>query len=127
MVAVWIDNSSAIIADGKLVLSDGREFALSDIPGNGFNQNRLNKIAAAVQRVMDRGPHGRGIRPISSLAIDDDDRIHADNDEDGGVAWFLATYGGRMFRDGNEIVSRSTLFALTYDGENLVPHLTEVR
>jgi len=116
MVSVWVTNG-AIIADGQLVLSDGRTFTLSDIPGQGFNQNRLNKIIAAVQSIID-------VRLLIADIPDGDlDQTPALAGDD---AFFLATYGGRVFLDGNERVTRSTLIDITFENGELIPHLSVV-
>ncbi len=129
MVTRYILNGATLEADGQLVLSDGRTFSLSDVPGNGFNANRLRKISAAAQEFLFDNR-----RPISSLSTDDPDRIHA---EAGDEAWFLATYGGRMFIVGLDIVDRADKISFTFEqvedetgalvGPLLRPHIEVVR
>ena len=62
---------------------------------------------------------------IADHSVDDPDRIHAEAGDD---AWFATTYGGRMFIDGDSIVSRSDVisFTLSPDGD-LVQHVAVVR
>jgi hypothetical protein len=125
MVAIWVAPalSGSIDDDGVVRLSDGRTFNLSDVPGNGYNANRLAKINARIQQAID----DTYLR--TSLPIDDPDRTATNAD-------FIAQgYGGRMFRSdangvlddaGDYITSRTTLIWLTWDGTNLIPHVAEV-
>lgn len=118
MVAISATNGATINADGVLTLTDGRTFTLADVNGNGWGAGRLRKLNEMVQEIIDHR------RAISSLAADDPDRIRAEAGDD---AWFLATYGGRMFIDGSDIVSRSTLVEITFDGVELSAAWSEVR
>jgi len=103
MVAVWAVNGATWSTDGTVTLNDGRSFSLSDIPGNGLNDQRLAKITDFAQRFID-------VRfPIADLPVEDLDRIHAEAGDD---AWFTATYGGRMFIDGSDVVARPTIIKL---------------
>lgn len=106
MVAVWAENGNTFGSDGILTLNDGRVFDLSAVPGNGFNANRLAKLTAAGQAFIDKRD------AISSLPPEDPDRTHA---EAGDAAWFLSTYGNRVFIDGSDIVTRTTKITLFLD------------
>lgn len=106
MVAIWAENGNTFSTDGVLTLSDGRVFDFSSVAGNGWNANRLEKLTAAGQALIDKRD------PISSLPPEDPDRIHA---EAGDTAWFLATYGNRVFIDGTDIVTRNTKITLFLD------------
>jgi hypothetical protein len=112
VVAIWATSGAHTLStDGVLTLSDGRTFTLDDIPGNGFNANRLRKINAAAQELIDHRV------PISSLPPEDPDRIFGELGDD---AWFEIEYEGRMFisDDGLDIISRSTLVEIiNTDGE----------
>lgn len=117
MVSKAILNGATMNADGQVTLSDGRTFSLSDIPGNSWNANRLGKLAVAVQALFD---HSRLIADLDPIDLD---RVHA---EVGDNVWFSDTYGGRMFIDGDSIVSRSDLISFTFENGELVPHLETV-
>ena len=106
MVVVWAVNGATWTTDGTVTLNDGRSFSLSDIPGKGLNANRLAKITTFAQRLIDTR------FPIADLPVEDPDRIHAEAGDD---AWFTETYGGRMFIDGSDVVSRSTAITLFID------------
>jgi hypothetical protein len=124
MVALWVlpPEIGTIDDEGIVRLNDGRTFDLSNVPGNGYNANRLAKINARIQQEVD------DIRSLASLAADDPDKTIT-------PAELLAQYGGRMFlsdADGTPndlgafLTTRSVLLWLTWDGSNLIPHVTEV-
>jgi hypothetical protein len=106
MVAIWASGDTSLSSDGVLTLSDGRTFTLSDVPGNGFNANRLAKINAAAQEILDYR------QAITDLPPEDPDRINA---EAGDNSWFLSTYGNRVFIDGSDIVTRNTSITIALD------------
>ncbi len=119
MVSVWVTNGGTIIADGAVNLSNGRNFLLSDVPGNNWNANRIDKLTVAVQALMDH----RRLR--ADLAADDFDLLLSQSatfKED-----FIAMYGGRMFLESDAIVSRSTLISFTLVDGELVPTVSVVR
>lgn len=116
MVSVWVKNN-AIIIDGKLVLSDGREFTLSDIPGNGFKASRLKKINKAIQDVLDTR------LVIADMQADDPEKALALAGDD---AYFLAKYGNRRTIDGSDLVDRSVTIRVEFLNGELVPFITEV-
>ncbi len=98
-----------------MTFPDGRTFDLSKIPGNGWNQSRLNKAIVAVQEFMDT------IVALDSLSGDDSDKTITKEE-------LLTKFGGRMFLDGKgNIVSRSEKFDLTFVGGNLRTHIAKVR
>ncbi len=118
MVSVWVTNS-AIIADGVVTLSNGRSLALSEIPGKNWNAKRISKLTTAVQALMD------DLRNLLFLSFDDSDRLLslAEFSKTG----FISKYGGRMFIDGDSVVSRSDLISFTLVDGDLVPTVTAVR
>lgn len=117
MVSVWVTNG-AIVGDGSITLNDGRTFTLDDIPGNSWNKNRIGKLTVAIQAILDDR------RLIADLEDIDPDKVHALAGDD---AWFTARYGGRMFIDGDGVVSRSTLISFTFVDGDLVPSVSVVR
>jgi hypothetical protein len=94
---------------GTITLNNGTVFSIGDIPGNGFNANRLGKINQFAQTFIDERTDW------STMDVDDPDRIHAEVGDD---AWFLATYGGQVFIDGTDIVTRLTTVEIYKDTEN---------
>ncbi len=127
MVAVSVRRSRATrhVDDGDIVLTNGRTTLLSSIPGGiTWTRQKLQRLTNAVQRQMDLGPSGTGIRLIADLEDGDLDKVHALAGDD---AWFTATYGGRMFINGVELVSRSDLISFTFENGDLVPHISVVR
>ena len=108
MVAIWAENGNTFSTDGVLTLSDGRVFDFSSVAGNGWNANRLAKLTAAGQEFIDKRD------AISSLPVEDPDRIHAEAGDD---AWFLSTYGNRVFIDGTDIVTRNTKITLFLEAD----------
>ncbi len=113
MVSVWAKEETSLTEGGAIVLSNGSSFNLSDIPGNGFNANRLAKMTAFAQNLIDKRVS------IASMVPEDPDRINGEASDD---AWFLETYGNRAFIDGGDIVFRSTKldFFLGGQGELLL-------
>ncbi len=113
MVSVNVRPSRAArhVDDGDIVLTNGRTTLLSDIPGGSWNRQKLERLAAAVQRDMDTR------HLITDLALDDSDRIMAALPD--ADAQFAAKYGGNGFIDGDSIVFRSDLisFILSPDGD----------
>ncbi len=107
------------VDDGDLVLTNGRTTLLADISGVKWTRQKLQRLANVVQGQMDDR------RLIADFEDIDPDKIHALAGDD---AWFAATYGGRMFIDGDSIVSRSDTisFTLSPDGD-LVQHVAVVR
>jgi len=101
---------------GTLTLDDGRVFTLDDIPGNGWNRNRLGKLGERIQALADI-PY---TQVQADLPLDDPDRTATS-------AELFAQYGNRVFLDGANIVSRSTEITFTHDGDNLIPHHKRVR
>ena len=104
------------IVAGTLTLDDGRVFTLDDIPGNPANwpQQRLDRLAEAIQDLID-------VRFVQAdLPLDDPDRTAT-------PAELLAEYGNRVFLDGADIVHRSATVTFTWDGSQLIPHVSEVR
>lgn len=125
MVSVSIQPSRGVDheTDGDIVLTDGRTILLSSISGKNWNTQRIQRLTNAVQRQMDLGPRGTGIRQISSLQDNDPDKAPAlagDNE------WFSNIYGGRMFIEGTTLVSRSTLITFTMVDGKLMPELKVV-
>jgi hypothetical protein len=117
LVSVWVKPplTASIDEDGVVRLSNGREFALSDIPGNDWTQPRLAKLSEFAQNFFDH------IEPLASLPEDDPDKTAT-------AAQLFAQYGNRRFLDGKgNIVSRSTEISFTHDGARLVPHCRVVR
>ena len=121
MVAVSVRPSRTArhIDDGDITLTNGRTTLLSSIPGGiTWTRQKLQRLTNAVQAQMDHR------RLIADLVDEDPDKIHALAGDD---AWFFLIYGGRMFIDGDSIVSRSDTinFTLGPDGD-LVQHVTVV-
>ncbi len=118
MVSIHVVNGTTINADGVVELSDGRLKALADISGTKWNKSRIGKLTVALQAIIDDR------RLIADLEDIDPDKTHALAGDD---AWFLSTYGGRMFIDGDSVVSRSDLISFTFENDELVPHLQVVQ
>lgn len=114
MPAQWatFDAETGIVTGVK---GDGTPFTfnLSELPGQGFNAQRLARIEERVQAEFDT----RQVQ--ADLPADDSDRTAS-------AADLLAKYGNRVFLDGADIVSRSTLISLSWDGTQLIPRLTRV-
>ena len=117
-VSVRPKRSVRYIDDGDIVLTNGRVTLLSSIPGTPWTQKRLERLAAAVQGRMDNR------RLIADLRDIDPDKTHALAGDD---AWFTDRYGGRMFIDGDSLVSRSDLISFTLEDGDLVPRVSVVR
>lgn len=107
MPAYWV--MSLDEGTGEIVLSNGLTLNLSDIPGNGWPQQRLNKLSAKAQSFIDH-------RMRQSDLPADDPEINW------GAAQFQAQYGGRRFLDGQDVVSRSARIWFTFENGALVPH-----
>ena len=110
------------VDDGDIVLvrggADIGTVLLADISGVKWTRQRLQRLANAAQGKMDHR------RLIADLRDIDPDKVHALAGDD---AWFAGRYGGRMFIDGDGIVSRSTLISFTLVDGDLWPHLRVVR
>ena len=121
MVSVYVRPSRTArhVDDGDIVLTNGRTTLLDDITGVNWTRQRLQRLANALQANMDDR------RLIVDLDDIDPDKVHA---LAGDAAWFTLTYGGRMFIDGDSVVSRSDLISFTLgpDGD-LLPHVSVVR
>ncbi len=123
MVSINVRSARAArhVDDGDVVLESGHQIIgtvlLSGISGNTWTRQRLQRLANAAQTRMDHR------RLFADLDPEDPDRVHA---EAGDVAWFTATYGGRMFIDGDSVVSRSDLISFTLLDGDLYPHLRVV-
>ncbi len=120
MVSVYIRPSRAArhVDDGDIVLTNGRTTLLADITGVTWTRQRLQRLTNAVQAQMD---HRRLIVDLEDI---DPDKIHALVGDD---AWFLSTYGGRMFIVGDSVVSRSDLISFTLVDGDLFPTVRVVR
>ncbi len=120
MVSVYVRPSRTArhVDDGDIVLTNGRTTLLSDISGVTWTRKRIQRLTNAVQGKMD---HRRLIADLEDI---DPDKVHALAGDD---AWFTATYGGRMFIDGDSVVSRSDLISFTLVDGELVPHAEAVR
>lgn len=121
MVSVHVRprRAASHIDDGDIVLTNARTTLLSSISGVTWTRQRLQRLSNAVQAQMDDR------RLIADLAVDDADRIMAAlSDAD---AQFTAKYGGRMFIDGDSIVSRSDEISFTLVDGDLFPITKVVR
>ncbi len=111
------------VDDGDIVLTRGGvaigTVLLADILGNNWNARRLERLAEACQTLMDH----RRLR--ADLAADDFDFLLALSET--AKTDFSDFYGGRMFLDGDGIVSRSTLISFTLVDGELVPTVAVVR
>ncbi len=111
------------IEDGDIVLVRGGvtigTVLLADIAGNKWNAKRLEKLATAAQDLMDHR------RLLADLSVDDSDRLLSLSEI--SKTEFIDKYGGRMFIDGDSVVSRSTLISFTLVDGDLVPHVSVVR
>ena len=120
MVDITVRPARAVrhVDDGDIVLTRGGgdigTVLLADISGRNWTRQRLQRLANAAQGKMDHR------RLIADLRDIDPDKVHALAGDD---AWFQRTYGGRMFIDGDSVVSRSTLISFTLVDGDLVPHL----
>ena len=107
MPAFWIKSYDDVT--GEVVLSDGRVFNVNDIPGNGWNQNRLDRLRDKLREQSD----------FRQLIADLPDE---DPDKTATPAELFAEYGNRMFIDdppgqsGPFLVSRNTDYTVTWDG-----------
>jgi len=89
-------------------------FNLNDIPGNGWPPGRLEKLRQKVQDFFDHRV------PQSDLPLDDPERTWT-------AQQFTDKYGGRVFLDGQDIVTRHTLFSVSHDGTRLIARTEDVR
>lgn len=109
------------IDDGDIVLTRGGAdigtVLLADISGRNWTRQKLQRLSNALQAKADNR------RLITDLEDIDPDKVHA---LAGDTAWFLRTYGGRMFIDGNSIVSRSDKISFALIDGDLVPHIEVV-
>ncbi len=112
MPAYWI--KSVDDGTGTVEISNGKTFNLSDIPGNGWPQQRLNKLNDFVQSLIDHRMRQ------SDLPLDDPER-------NWDAAQFTAQYGNRRFLDGQDVVSRSARIWFTIENGELLPHSEVVR
>ena len=120
MPAIWglKPLTDSIEGDKALRLSNGVTVDLSDLNirlDKKPAQPVLDAIVARVQAEMD------DIQALADLPDDDPDKTAT-------VAELAAQYGGRRFLDGaGNVVSRSTLFSITWENGRLAPRWTEVR
>ncbi len=119
MVAIWVRPSRAArhVDDGDIVLTNGRTTLLDDISGTTWTRQRIDRLTNALQAQMDHR------RLIADLGDIDPDKAPALAGDD---AHFTAIYGGRMFIDGDSVVSRSTLISFIFTDGDLVPMVTSV-
>ncbi len=119
MVSVSVRPSRTVrhVDDGDIVLTNGRITLLDDINGNTWTRQRLQRLTNVVQGKMD---HRRLIADLEGI---DPDKVHALAGDD---AWFADRYGGRMFINGDSVVSRSDLISFTLVDGDLVPHVRTV-
>ncbi len=110
-----VDDGDIVLVRGGVTIGTVR---LADISGRNWTRQKLQRLTNAAQARMDHR------RLIADLRDIDPDKVHALAGDD---AWFLSTYGGRMFIDGNSIVSRSTLIRFTLADGDLVPTVTVAR
>ncbi len=110
------------VDDGDIVLvrggADIGTVLLADISGIKWTRQKLQRLSNAAQGRMDHR------RLIADLRDIDPDKIHALAGDD---AWFTARYGGRMFIEGDSLVSRSDVISFTLVDGELVPTVTVVR
>ena len=103
MVSVWATDATA----NSITLSDGRILTSDDIPGNGWNANRLEKARVKLQQLLD-------YRILAADISPDEETLSWSDTE------MQAVYGGRMWWDGGDLVSRSTVVdAVLWDGVKL--------
>ena len=109
------------VDDGDIVLTRGGAdigtVLLDDISGRTWTRQRLQRLTNAAQGKMD---HRRLIADLEDI---DPDKVAALAGDD---AWFTARYGGRMFIDGDSVVSRSDTIRFTYENGDLIPHIDVV-
>ncbi len=121
-ISVRAARAARHVDDGDIVLARGGAdigtVLLADISGRTWSRARLRRLTNAAQARMD---HRRLIADLEDI---DPDKVHALAGED---AWFTATYGGRMFIDGDSVVSRSDLISFTLVDGDLVPTVAVVR
>ncbi len=124
MVDITVRPSRAArhVDDGDIVLTRGGAtigtVLLADVSGVKWTRQKLRRLTNAAQDRMD---HRRLIADLEDI---DPDKVHALAGDD---AWFTARYGGRMFIDGDSVVSRSDKISFTLVDGDLVPHLEVVR
>jgi len=119
MVAIWIDNpdSARRVDDGYLKISDRRpNFDLSRISGTNWNRQRIRRLTNALQDELDDR------EAIRNLPPDDLDRSEWEADPIAAAARLLAIYGGRVFYDGTDLVTRRVIISFTLVDGELVPH-----
>ena len=110
----WVSASERDPADEdglRLIALDGvaREVMYSDIPGNSWNQNRLNKFVERANELLTLR------QPLSGLPDDDPDKT-TDPDQ-----------FPRLYWDNGDLCSRVvTVSDATWDGEQLSFTLTRV-
>ena len=112
-----VDISVRVEIDDVVLERGGRAIGtvvLSEITGDKWSAAKLRRLAAACQAKAD---HRRLIADLEDI---DPDKIHALAGDD---TWFTDTYGGRMFIDGDSVVSRSDLITFTLVNGDLYPHV----
>ena len=119
MPALWVlpPELGTIDDEGVVRLSDGRTFDLSNVPGNGYNANRLKKINERILAETDT----RVL--LASLPVDDPDRTTDPNT----TRMFWSDADGNPNPAGDWLTSRSVIITLSWDGNNLIPHCQTVR
>lgn len=97
-------------ATDSIVLNNGSSIAISDIPGNGWPQSRLDRARDLLLALTE----DRQVQ--ADLPVDDPDRTMTN-------AELFAIYGNRRFLEQvggtTYIVSRGTDFEVNWDGERL--------
>lgn len=92
-----------------ITLEDGRVLSSADLRGN-INQQKLNRLTAFVQTFFDSR------QVIADLLPEDPDKTATQSELD-------AKYGGRVFVDGGDLVTRNTLITFTVVDGRLLPHV----
>ena len=103
MVSFWVVDATA----DSITLNDGRVFTSDDIPGNGWNAQRLEKARVKLQQLLD-------YRILAADIPPDEETLGWSDAE------MQAVYGGRMWYDSGDLISRSVVVdAMIWDGVKL--------
>lgn len=114
---VAFDVTRADPATGEITIRGKGTFSLSDVPGNGFNANRLGKINEWLQAKIDHR------QALTDLPLDDPDRL-IDPDK---PTLFWGDADGNRFSTGEtltptHLIYRPETCVLTWDGSRLTPN-----
>lgn len=102
-----------------VVLSNGQTFDMTQITGNGFNENRLARINQRAQELLDTRT------PLTDLSPDD---YRVVNGDPNFRHLYWGDVNGNRYSEGAEathVIHRPILFRLEYDEEGTLAPVVE--